>query len=163
MLNMWRNVRHTSRTPGSQRNATQKKFKLSKHRKLQIRKASQKYNSSDKGKKRQQKYEKSVKGKKRRERYKRSLKGRETTRQNAISRRQRKQQEQEALRQQQRLRRKEELKRDEEEETKLWHDMLRKGGLTHYINGKNEQVCLYPNQCTDKECPNSNRNYRKAN
>ena len=86
------------------------KDKISKKRRLQLQKASKKYNSSEKGKKRQKKFEKSLKAKARKNRYKKSWKGKATARENAAAKRQRQKQEQE----------KERRKKLQEKDKELW-------------------------------------------
>lgn len=106
------------------------KAKRRKQRREQLRKASQKYNSSLKGKVRRQKYEKTLKAKQRKNNYektdeakmrkifyKHSVKGRETIRRNAEARKKR---QNEAKQEQKR--KKEDAWRKKQAAKELWQD-----------------------------------------
>ena len=138
------------------------KFEQKQRRKMQMLKAAKKYNTSVKGKKRAKKYEESLKAFKRRQRYRHSTRGKQTQQNyKDLKKKQRKEEERRRIELREIMRQRE-RKREEQEFTKLWEDMLRKGPMDHYINGEGERVCLYPDHCLDKECPNSNRDNRAA-
>lgn len=96
------------------------KRKVTKKRKLQILKANQKYNLSEKGKVRSKKYEKSDKGRKRKQRYEKSTKGQWTRRRNVGKRQLKKLEERTKKKEEQKERwRLNQIEREKEEERNL--------------------------------------------
>ena len=124
-------------------------------RKMQLIQAASNYNVSIKGKQRSKKYEQSSKAFKRRQRYRHSPKGIETDQRYKTQQKQKKQEKQRQEREMNERFWREKKRKDIEEEGKLFCQMLRNRGMTHFLSEDEGYVCLYPNDCKDSKCPNS--------